>query len=519
MTGAHQTGTGPIELKLNWRKPGPVATAFVLDRHPVSAIMGPIGSGKTSAALIKAITLAQAQRPSTLDGVRKFKLCVVRDTYRGLWKTTIRTWQRWLAPSIGKWIGGEGEPAQHHIRFGLRDGTHVDFTVEFVAIGEQRVEDVLRGYEPTAFYLNEADLLGEEVFIYARGRAGRYPTIDEGGPSWFGLWCDCNAPDIDNWTYRVFVEDRPDSFAFFRQPSGFSPQAENLEHLPPGYYEQQAKGAPEWYVRRMIRAEFGYSRDGKVVFPEFEDATHVAPEPLRPIRELPLHLGLDAGRTPAAVFAQRLGNGQWRVLDELCIEDIGAQRFGEQLNARLAERYAGMTITGRHDDGVTRVWCDPAATVAGDSDEASWMEIVSDTTKLRIRGAPTNDLTPRLEAVRHALRPIDARTPGFLLSPTCKVLRKGFNSHYRYRRLRIANSERYDDRPDKQGPWSHPQDALQYLLLGGGSYLEITGRAKRREGHRRQSHADDDYDELTAGGARIRGRRQSHAINDYDELG
>ncbi|MES2171014.1 MAG: hypothetical protein V4479_09900, partial [Actinomycetota bacterium] len=65
----------------------------------------------------------------------------------------------------------------------MPDKTVVDFTIEFGAIGENAVEDFMRGYEPTAFYLNELDLLARDVFIYAKGRVGRYPDMNEGGPT------------------------------------------------------------------------------------------------------------------------------------------------------------------------------------------------------------------------------------------------------------------------------------------------------------------------------------------------
>ena len=40
-------------------------------------------------------------------------------------------------------------------------------------------------------------------------------------------------------------------------------------------------------------------------------------------------------------------------------------------------------------------------------------------------------------------------------------------SGYRYRRMQVTGIEKYDVQPDKNR-FSHPDDALQYLLLGGG---------------------------------------------------
>jgi putative ABC transport system permease protein len=51
------------------------------------------------------------------------------------------------------------------------------------------------------------------------------------------------------------------------------------------------------------------------------------------------------------------------------------------------------------------------------------------------------------------------------LSPSCKVLRRGFNSKYCFVRVRGVNGDSYRDTPAKTDE-SHPHDALQYACLG-----------------------------------------------------
>ena len=94
--------------------------------------MGPIGSGKTSTVLMKFMALAQRQKPSTRDGIRKFKFCVVRDTYRQLWRTTIPTWNTWMPQSVGTWQGAKDSPVIHTIRMNLADGTVCEVIAEFI---------------------------------------------------------------------------------------------------------------------------------------------------------------------------------------------------------------------------------------------------------------------------------------------------------------------------------------------------------------------------------------------------
>lgn len=471
-------------LNLDWQPPGPVAAAFMRSIKPVQIINGPIGSGKTTACLIKAVRIAARQMPSTRSGevvvidgrehrLRKFKVCVVRDTYRQLWKTTLPSWWKRIPRSVGEFTGAENSPATHKVQFALKDNTAVDFHVDFIAIGENSVEDVLRGYEPTVFYLNEADLLAREVYNYARGRAGRYPDMSEGGPSWYGILMDCNAPELSSWLYLDIFRRTPADVDLFRQPGGFDPHAENLPNLPKGYYENQKSGQPEWYIKRMLENVPGYSRAGKPVFPEFNDFVHVAPFDLEPIPGLALQLGVDAGMHPGGAIGQRMPNGQWRILDELIGEaGMGASRFGEMLAQRLKERYEGWRTI--------HAWADPSAAYGVDkkAGESSWIEIVAAAAGIRIDPAPTNSLVPRIEAVRRPLsRMIDGK-PGFLLSPRCVVLREGFNSGYHFKKLEGADIERYKEEPDKNDH-SHPMDGLQYLLSGGGEDIEIRDRKDR----------------------------------------
>ncbi len=491
-------------LELGWEAPGPVAAAFMASTARVQILNGPIGSGKTTAALLKSIRLGSRQMVSTRDStpgaggkrvpVRKFRLCVVRDTYRQLWKTTLPSWFKRVPRDVGEFVGSDNAPASHRVPFQLADGSVVDFQVDFVGIGENSAEDVLRGYEPTVFYLNEADLLAREVFTYAQGRAGRYPDMAEGGPSWAGVLMDCNAPELSSWLYEDFFRpSRADlaakEVALFRQPSGLSAEAENTANLPPGYYAHQAATSPAWYVSRMLENKPGYSRGGKPVYPEFNDVLHVPPADLVPAAFLPLLLGLDAGLNPACVFAQRLPNGQWRILDELVGEQgTGPLRFAEMLAQRLRERFEGWrTVRG---------WADPSAAYGADvqAGESTWIEIVARRAGIRIDAAPTNRLIPRLEAVRRPLSRLIDGAPGLLLSPRCAKLREGFNAGYRYRRA-IGPTERFADEPEKND-FSHPHDALQYVCSAGGEDLEIRDRRARHEEAVRQVRHEHDWNPL-----------------------
>jgi hypothetical protein len=478
------------QIVLDSRPAGPVARAFKNSRASVNVIIGPVGSAKTSTCLQRLLEIAyEIQAPHPVDNVRRTKFLIVRDTYRQLEKTTLPTWHRMVPRDLPTWTGGEGgRPGKHELSFAVKgaDGRlgKVETTFEFAGIGELAAEDFARGFEPTAIYLNEADLISKEVFTQLKGRlgAGRFPPVDRNagfaGPTWAPMFLDCNAPNVDNWIYQDFIESPIEGSAVFIQPSGLSSEAENLHNLAPGYYEKLIIGQPDWWIRQMVRNEFGHSRAGQPVYGDFSDHRNVAKHLLEPIRELPLVIGADAGLTPAAVFCQQMPNGQWRVIDEICAFGMGAQRFGKEIERLLdgaGSRYRGMKKIS--------AWCDPAAAARSSNDERSWVEIVSEASGLKFKVAQTNALPARLGAVQRPLSPertIDHDVPGLLISPSCKVLRKGFNGAYRFRKVQVANNERFEEEPDKKDPTSHVHDALQYALMGGGEYAEVTGRARRR---------------------------------------
>lgn len=494
-------------LDLAWKPPGPVAAAFMQSMAPVQILCGPLGSGKTTAALIKAIRLAAAQTPSprltarAADGkllpVRRFKACVVRDTYRQLWKTTIPSWFKRVPREAGDFAGPENAPATHRITFQPGDGTLVELVVDFVGIGENAAEEVLDGYEPTLFVLDAANLLQRDVFTFAVGRTGRFPDMVDGGPRWHGVLIVCNAPQFTSWLYQDLMRKPREELAamgvdVFMQPSGFDPAAENLENLPAGYYAHQAKLNPRWYVDRLLKNLPGFDRSGRAIYAdEWDDARHVSASVLQPEEGLPLLLGVDGGGSPACVFGQR-GPRQLRILHELVAQQgTGPTRFGEMVARELHERFPKCRVI--------RGWADPATTYGGDREREgeTWLELFCAASGLVLRPAPTNAPSARWEAVRGPLTRTSADGPGFLLSASCYVVREGFASGYRLKRV-AGTEDKFHDEAEKNR-YSHPHDALQYLALGAGEFLEVLDRHRQR-GLSSAVRQVEDYDPLAIGG-------------------
>jgi len=118
---------------------------------------------------------------------------------------------------------------------------------------------------------------------------------------------------------------------------------------------------------------------------------------------------------------------------------------------------------------------DPAGNIRAPTDESTCYD------SLRARGfrpeeGETNDLLPRLDAVRGFLTRLSGGKPALLVSSECPTLRKGLAGKYRFKRIQVTGEERYHDAPVKD-MYSHPQDALQYVAMKCRGGLEI--RPKR----------------------------------------
>jgi hypothetical protein len=312
-----------------------------------------------------------------------------------------------------------------------------------------------------------------------RVRQGRYPGENHVNPEACvkGVSGDYNAPDVENWLYRLMEENRPDNYGFFRQPGGLDPRAENRERATREDYAEMerdllAQGRDD-LARRMIHNQYGYTRDGKVVFPEYRDDFHCAATPLSATRGLPVKVSVDQGLHAAALFRQTMPNGQRLILDEVRVEG-GAAALAEAAQRLRGEKYSGFRFIGGKSD--------PAGAARSGNDAEAWLDCFNRLMNFkgdeRITVASTNDPEKRQSAVRYFLkRTVNDARPALLISPTCRMLRKGFASHYRFRAV-VGKRGQYQERPEKN-MYSDPHDALQYDCLDDGGYEAVTGLRER----------------------------------------
>lgn len=443
---------------------GPVAGAYYLDNSRVSCIIGPVGSGKSTGSCLRLQRHGYEQRPQS-DGIARTRFAIVRNTKRQLQDTTLKTWlQIFPEREYGPY---ERTIQTHRWRFRPQGYDYsIDSEFIFRALDDEADVANLLSLEVTGFYFNEVREIAEPIIAHAGRRAGRYPPQSDGGCEWAGWIGDTNPWDTEHFLHDRFIENPREGWRHFIQPGGMEPDAENLENLPGGrqYYIDALADYTQEDANVYVHAKWGITKAGKPIYTDYVDSLHCRPFEL--LRGVPLSIGLDFGRTPAAAIAQNTPMG-WRVRHELCAVDMGVKQFGEELKKFVAERCAGYEI------GL--VTGDPAGNERDARDET-----VFDILKgvgIEARPASTNDPTVRIEAVNGALRRLTRGQPSLLIHPDCKILRRACIDGYHYRKLKVVG-QRYDDKPDKN-QYSHIAEALQYLLLGGGEGRQVFNKGPR----------------------------------------
>jgi hypothetical protein len=456
----------PARAEYTYKPQGPTLEEYILSASQRTFVMGPVGSGKTNGSCWKGFRVSLAQAPDA-QGVRKSRGVCVRNTYPDLFGTTIKDWLDMFEP-LGRFKQGGKEPPTHLIKQRLPDGTKLEAEVIFLALDREEHVKKLRGLQATWAWINETKEIPKAIVDMLDLRVGRYPK--DVRPTWYGIFGDTNAPDTDHWYYRLAEEIHPEGWTFLRQPGGLqrasidhpwelNPLAENVHNLPLNYYVNGAQGKTDAWISVNLANEYGFVGDGMPIWPDYVDSVHCRPFELVP--KVPLHLGLDFGLTPAATIGQRLATGQTRWRYEVVTTDTGVGRFAGILKRFLAEKCPGYpigSITG-----------DPAGDQRqpGDNEERTVFQLL-EANGIVAQPAPfNNDFTIRAEAVAKSLRQMIDGQPAFLIHPDMRTTRKGMQGAYKFRRLKVAGEDRFENQPVKNA-WSHPCEALQYGMLGLG---------------------------------------------------
>lgn len=481
-----------------------VKTAYwdmqVMDTNNYVTIDGAVhhNSGKSVMMVWEIFMRARAQNAGP-DGIRRSRWIIARNTQPQLETTTIKTWLDWFPEHIfGKM--SRKPPFTHNIKM-----AGVELEVIFLALDKPDDVKKLLSFEVTGVFFNEAREMEYDIISGATGRVGRYPSPAMGGCKWSGIIMDTNPPTDDHWWYKMAeeqawavdkfgnpldVDDVPpeDKWEFWKQPSGLAPDAENLENLmqPPGcekmslakrrkagrkYYERQLGGKTEEWISVYVHGNYGFIKQGMPVYKgAWNPDIHTSKENIPTPASGTIYVGVDAsGRHPAAVFLYRTLSGQLNVVHELCVtgdEGMGAVSFARLLKSEMGLKFP------THDFSI---WGDPAGAWASQNDERTYFDILK-AQGIFIKPSPGLRIPERIETVIASLGQNIQGKPKMLVSPACRVLLRGMNGGYRYRKLNTSGG-RYDDKPEKNR-YSDIQDALQYVLCGMGEMNRMYGRNK-----------------------------------------
>jgi hypothetical protein len=461
---------------------------FLTSTAVVNIIEGPLGSGKTDALLVKMMIHAQQQAPSPIDGLRRTRFAIIRNTTPDLKRSTIKSWEERFPSDVYGPVK-VGAPMWHDIAFG-------DVRMEVHFIGLDKDEDIrkLRSTQYTRIGFDELEFIKKSIFDEARTRL-RYPAEVHGGPSCPGVDAATNAPPEDHWLpimtgrveFPVGLSDEeiaslrwPAGWRHFLQPpalieefdqhgnvSGYhvNPVAENLRNLPTAgngdYYRNMLPSMVRSMIDSRLMVRTVLVTDGSAVWPMFRREVYVSREIMKPRPLYPVYVGMDYGREPAALFIQQINN---RVV-------VQNEMFETQSSAELFAPKVRRFLTQSYPDSEVIAFGDPKGGDHNQTDERTAVEVFRHN-GIRVRSLGNlkqNQIETRVMAVAHLLNEMTDAKPRFMISPNC-------------RKLIVAMAGRYCNEKDDQGKlsprkdtYSHVADALQYVVLGLGEGRAMVG--------------------------------------------
>jgi hypothetical protein len=431
-------------MSIEYTAPKTVAE-FMLSDAFVRIIMGPVGSGKTTGALMEILRRAIEQRPGP-DGVRRTRWVITRQTLSQMKMTVLPdmlTWFRQIATY---------KVSEQLITLSFAD---VHCEVYLIPLEEEKDQQRLLSMQLTGAMVNEAIEISPDFISAIAGRVGRYPSKAEGGASWHGIIADTNCPVIGSDWWKLLEEERPYDWALFHQPSGLSIGAENIGNLPQDYYTRLAKNPNKAWVQRYVFSEYGEDPSGSAVFRDsFRRGFHVVPS-LDPVNGFPLLVAQDFGRAPCSLICQPDHLGRLLVLEELVALDTGLETHVTRTlkPALMKDRYAGKLVA-----------CvgDPSGRAKGTMLEEDHFDVLK---RLGIPAfpAPTNNLDPRIAAVEAMLHQQRDGGPALVIDGgRCPHLVRALNGAYRFGNTKDGKPKPL---PEKERPWSDLADDLQYACL------------------------------------------------------
>lgn len=447
--------------------PSPTGKAFINDRSFLKLIMGPVGGGKSTVAMMDLLARANGQAP--FNGLRRTKFAVLRNTAAQLKSTVKPLLDEWLVTipmetqgrALGQWRLTDNT---FEIQGELEDGTRVHS--ELCLMAADTPDDVRRllSLQLSAAWVEEAREIDPDVFKGLLGRVDRFPSTVAGGVTYPGVIMSTNAPPLETYWHKLVINP-PKNMAVFIQPPAVledlsvNPEAENLLYLSEDYYPNLIAANTEEWVDVYLKNQFGIGNAGQAVYRStFKKNFHVSPTSLLAVPGgAPLVVGMDNGLQAAAVVMQQDPRGRVNVLSNCYVPDgetMGVETFLD----RLLVPHLTSLYKVRRDAFVFIL--DPACFQRSQLNEMTIAQAVM-ARGYKALMAPTNDPEKRQAAMEGLLnRQVDGKA-GILFDPSCKHLTDGLEWGFRYKKA--ANGQISTTR--EKTHHSHTAEAAEYATL------------------------------------------------------
>lgn len=197
-------------------------------------IEGPLASGSSTVCCHKLFMMARMQEPAPHDKLRHTRFIVIRNTFKELLSSTIKTWMDWYAP-LGRLV--TDPPPRFFLKW-----ADIDCEIWFVALDRPEHVQKIRSTEFTGGWWNEVQYSDLELYAELSTRIGRYPPkrwwTKPGSTEWLPgipddfrvpthkmIIGDMNTAFEDHWTSIMFrgsplPQDMPEG-ASFAAPRGW----------------------------------------------------------------------------------------------------------------------------------------------------------------------------------------------------------------------------------------------------------------------------------------------------------
>jgi hypothetical protein len=429
----------------------PTLEAFAASNARVRGVMGPFGSGKSTACVMEIIQRSMAQAPGP-DGIRRTRWAVVRNTYPQLQDTTIKTFFDWFPPEFC----GKYHDQKHNYLITKLKGCLID--IMFRALDRPDHVKNLLSLEITGAWGNEAREIPEAIIDGLDGRIGRYPAMKDGGCTWKGIFMDTNPPEDGSWWHRKFEVEKPANWEIFKQPSGVSASAENRNHLIPNYYEELMQGKSKEWINVYVHGNYGFIVEGEPVTPEYNPGVHHANYSLPVIPGATGFRFWDGGLNPTCIIGQITPSGRLHFIDGLILPGSGMKQLVvSQVMPLMSMKY-----------GMVDEWLDfgdpTLATKDQGNSESVPARIIE--THLGTSFVGSEHWPVTREASKNALNLMIDGRPFVLIGKECDILHKALLGGWHY--PKTATGRVVHDKPLKN-VHSHPADCFgmgMIMLMG-----------------------------------------------------